>query len=132
MHPDLVQHVAKTRDLFTKVAEQDGSRERAAWLGLMELERLCGVHEVPTGMWILIFDGATTISLEPSRLLNLLKHYFEIFGDKAACYEDIRSYTDLDSDVLSAWTTILEKTSHTPVSFSNCRQSSAKAHVVLK
>jgi hypothetical protein len=50
MHPDLEERVAKTRDLFTKVAEQDGNRDRAAWLGLMELERVCGVHEVPTGV----------------------------------------------------------------------------------
>ena len=55
MQPDLVQRVEKTRDLFTRVAEQDGSRDRAAWLGLMELERLCAVHEVPTGVLILYF-----------------------------------------------------------------------------
>jgi len=65
-------------------------------------------------------------------LLNLLKHYFEIFGDKAACYEDIQAYTDLDSDVLSDWITFLEKTAHTPVSFPNCRRPDAKAHVVLE
>lgn len=50
MQPDLEQRVAKTRDVFTKVAEQDGSRDRSAWLGLMELESVCGVHEVPTGV----------------------------------------------------------------------------------
>ena len=79
-----------------------------------------------------IFDGSTPIPIESSRLLNLLKHYFEIFGDKATCYEDIRTYTDLDSGVLSEWITFLEKTAHTPVSFSNCHQPSAKAYVVLK
>lgn len=79
-----------------------------------------------------IFDVSTPIPLESSRLLNLLKRYFEIFGDKATCYEDIRTYTDLGSDVLSDWITFIEKTAHTPVSFSNCRQPSAKVHVVLK
>lgn len=78
------------------------------------------------------FSGSTPISLESSRLLNILKHYFEIFGDKTACYEDIRTYTDLDSDVLSDWITFLEKTTHTPVSISNCRQAGAKVHVVVK
>jgi N-terminal acetyltransferase B complex non-catalytic subunit len=75
----------------------------------------------------LIFEGSTPIPLESSRLLNLLKHYFEIFGDKTTCYEDIRTYTDLDSDVLSDWIAFLEKTAHTPVSLSKCRQHSAKA-----
>lgn len=116
MQPDLEQRVAKTRDLFTKVAEQDGGRDRTAWLGLMELERVCGVHEVPT---------------ESSRLLNLLKHYFEVFGDKAACYEDIRTYTDLDSDVLSDWIAFIEKTAHTPSS-SSALQRSINAHKLLR
>jgi hypothetical protein len=38
------------------------------------------------------------MSTEASRLLDLLKRYFHIFGDKTACYEDVRQYTDLDSD----------------------------------
>lgn len=48
--PDLAQRVEKTRGLFTKVAEEDGSRDRAAWLGLLELERLGVVHQIPPGM----------------------------------------------------------------------------------
>lgn len=56
---------------------------------------------------------------EASRLLDLLKRYFQIFGDKAACYEDVRQYTDLDSDSLSEWITFLEGMTHSPVSFSN-------------
>jgi len=58
--------------------------------------------------------------------LNLLKHYFEILGDKAACYEDLQPYTNLDSDVLADWITFLEGTSHTPVGLSTYTQSSAK------
>jgi hypothetical protein len=79
-----------------------------------------------------VFDGSTPTSLEPSRLLNLLKHYFEILGDKVACYEDLRSYTDLRSEVVSDWITFLKKTTHTPVSFSKCRQPSAQVRVVLR
>ena len=50
MQPELEQRVAKTRDLFTKLAEQDGSRDRNASLGLMELEKVSVVHEVSTGV----------------------------------------------------------------------------------
>lgn len=77
-------------------------------------------------------DGLTPISVEPSRLLNLLKHYFEIFGDKAACHEDLRPYTDLNSEVLTDWITFLRGTNHIPVGFSKCRQPSAKTHTVFR
>ncbi|KAI0006129.1 actin cytoskeleton organization protein [Russula compacta] len=113
---DLVQRVAKTRDLFTKVSEDDGSRDRTAWLGLMELEKLCVRHDVPS---------------EPSRLLNLLKHYFEIFGDKAACHEDLRPYTDLNSEVLTDWITFLRGTNHTPSSGIALRRS-INSHKLLR
>ena len=79
-----------------------------------------------------VFDEPTPISPEPSRMLNLLKHYFEILGDKTACYEDLRSYTDLHSEVVSDWITFLEKTTHTPVSFSKSRMPSAEVCVVLR
>ena len=45
-----VQHKEKTRDLFSKVAEEDGRHDRAGWLGLMELERLSDIHGAPSGM----------------------------------------------------------------------------------
>ena len=48
--PDLVQRVAKTRDLFIKTAEQDGGHDRTAWLAQMELEKRCAIHEVPLGV----------------------------------------------------------------------------------
>lgn len=48
--PDLAQRVERTRDLFANVAEEDGSHDRAGWLGLMELERLCVVHGVHSGV----------------------------------------------------------------------------------
>ena len=56
---------------------------------------------------------------DASRLLDLLKRYFHIFGDKAACYEDVRLYTDLDSDSSSDWIAFLEGMTPSPVSFSN-------------
>ncbi|KAH9996784.1 actin cytoskeleton organization protein [Russula vinacea] len=104
--PDLAQRVAKTRDLFLKNAQ----------LALMELEKLCVLHEVPS---------------EPSRLLNLLKHYFEGLGDKAACHEDLRPYTNLDSKMLPDWITFIEKTTHTPSSGVALRRS-INAHKLLR
>ncbi|KAI0256800.1 actin cytoskeleton organization protein [Lactifluus subvellereus] len=113
---NLAQRVEKTRDLFAKVAEEDGSHDRAGWLGLMELERLGPVHGVPS---------------EPSRLLDLLKRYFDIFGDKATCYEDLRSYADLNSGVLSDWMAFLEGIPHIPSSNASLRRS-INAHKLLR
>jgi N-terminal acetyltransferase B complex non-catalytic subunit len=110
------QHKEKTQELFAKVAEKDGSHDRAGWLGLMELERLSSIHGVPS---------------EASCLLDLLKRYFHIFGDKAACYEDVRQYTDLDSDSLSEWITFLEGMACTPSSATALRRS-INAHKLLR
>ncbi|KAH9981196.1 actin cytoskeleton organization protein [Lactifluus volemus] len=114
--PDLAQHVEKTRVLFAKITEEDGSHDRAGWLGLMELERLCIVHGVPS---------------EPSCLLDLLKRYFEVFGDKAACYEDLRPYADLNSDALSDWMAFLAGIPHTPSTSASLRRS-INAHKLLR
>ena len=66
------------------------------------------------------FHEPTPISVEPSRSLNLLKRYFEILGDKSACYEDIQQYTDLDPEVSADWIAFLNGTTHTPVGISKC------------
>jgi hypothetical protein len=42
-----------------------------------------------------------------------------MFGDKAVCYEDVRLYTDLDSDLSSDWIAFLEGMTHSPVSISD-------------
>lgn len=112
---DFAQHKEKMRELFAKVAEDDGSHDRAGWLGLMELERLSAIHGAPS---------------EDSRLLDLLKRYFHIFGDKAASYEDLRPYTDLDSDS-SDWMTFLEGMTHSPSSGATLRRS-INAHKLLR
>jgi hypothetical protein len=79
-----------------------------------------------------IFGSPTPTSVEPSRLLDLLKRYIDIFGDKATCYEDLRPYADLHSDILSDWIAFLEGIPHIPVSFPGCHYSSANAYQVLK
>ncbi|KAH9063337.1 N-acetyltransferase B complex non catalytic subunit-domain-containing protein [Lactarius vividus] len=115
---DFAQHKEKTRELFAKVVEEDGSHDRAGWLGLMELEKLSTTHGVPS---------------DASHLLDLLKRYFDIFGDKTACYEDLRPYTDLDSDSSSIgdWITFLEDVEHSPSSGTALRRS-INAHKFLR
>jgi hypothetical protein len=49
------QHKEKTRELFEKIAEEDGSHDRAGRLGLMELERLSAIHGIPSGMYTVDF-----------------------------------------------------------------------------
>jgi N-terminal acetyltransferase B complex non-catalytic subunit len=58
------------------------------------------------------------MSTDASHMLDLLKRYFDIFGDKAACYEDVRPYTDLASDSSTDWIAFLEGVSHSPVRLS--------------
>ncbi|KAF8274920.1 actin cytoskeleton organization protein [Lactarius quietus] len=113
------EHKEKTRELFAKVAEENGSHDRAGWLGLLELERLSAVHGVPS---------------EASRWLGLLKRYFHIFGDKVACYEDLQQYTDLDSDSSSDWIVFLEGMIHAPSikSSATTLRRSINAHKLLR
>ena len=61
-----MQHKEKTRELFAKVAEKDGSHDRAGWLGLIELERLSSIHGVPSGML------ADDFPLDPPQCLQRL------------------------------------------------------------
>lgn len=42
------------------------------------------------------------------RLLHLMKQYFEIFGDKACCFEDLKPYLNLEGNDLAAWTEVLQ------------------------
>ena len=46
--------------------------------------------------------------LESDRLLTLIKDYFEKFGDKACCFEDLKPYMDLDQDNLAQFSAVLE------------------------
>ncbi|THH20680.1 hypothetical protein EW146_g718 [Bondarzewia mesenterica] len=72
---ECVQHVSKTRELLTKVAEEDGLKDRSALLALLELEKRARIHGLSTGS---------------SRLLDLMQQYFSQFGDKAASLLDLQ------------------------------------------
>ncbi|KAI0054150.1 hypothetical protein FA95DRAFT_1579189 [Auriscalpium vulgare] len=87
------QRIIHAREVLTNVAEKDGTRDRSGLLALLELEQRVRAH---------------SLSSEPSRLVDLLLQYFETFGDKAACYEDLKPYITLDAEELSRWTSYLD------------------------
>lgn len=41
-------------------------------------------------------------------MLTLLKQYFEKFGDKACCFEDLKPFLDLEEAELAQLTSFLE------------------------
>jgi N-terminal acetyltransferase B complex non-catalytic subunit len=85
--------VAKAQELFTKVAEEDGNRDRSGQLALLELEKRARDYGV---------------SSDPPRLLNMMQQYFEKCGDKTCCYEDLRPYLVLQGGDLEKWTVLLQ------------------------
>ncbi|KAJ3568563.1 hypothetical protein NP233_g5635 [Leucocoprinus birnbaumii] len=87
--------VLETRAFFSQIAEKDGLRDRSGLLAQLELEKRARAHG---------------ISDDQTRLGALLKGYFEKFGSKPSCFEDIRPYIDLDGDELAQWTSVLDAT----------------------
>lgn len=47
---------------------------------------------------------------DPKVLENYLKSYFDKFGDKACCFEDLKPYIVLDDESLSEWSSHLKQT----------------------
>ncbi|KAF8910991.1 actin cytoskeleton organization protein [Gymnopilus junonius] len=100
---DAGANINRVQELFTKVAEEDASKDRSAALALLELEKRARTHG---------------LSQDRSRLLTLLKQYFEKFGDKACCFEDLKPFLELEESELAQLTSFLEAvpTSFTTVS----------------
>ncbi|KAI0748133.1 N-acetyltransferase B complex non catalytic subunit-domain-containing protein [Daedaleopsis nitida] len=88
------EHVVRTRDLFGKVVEEDGVKDRSGHLALLELEKRSRQHGLAT---------------DPTVLTSLLESYFQHFGGKACCYEDLQPYIQFEGEDLLRWTSILEK-----------------------
>ncbi|PPR03615.1 hypothetical protein CVT24_007731 [Panaeolus cyanescens] len=88
----LKESVQKTQKIFTDIAAQDGLKDRSALLALIEVEQRA--HE-------------RGISQSPP--VSLMEEYFEKFGNKACCFEDLKPYVKsaLGND-LSHWTSFLE------------------------
>ncbi len=89
-----VCHTVKhSRELFAKVSEEDGLKDRSGRLALLELEHRANKHCVTQGEKVFIhcrffFDT----SADPSRMFLSMRDYFNTFGDKACCFEDIKPY----------------------------------------
>ncbi|CAA7271640.1 unnamed protein product [Cyclocybe aegerita] len=84
--------IKHAEELFTKVAEIDGLKDRSGLLALIELEKR---------------SRTLGLSKDSTHLLKLLKEYFEKFGDKACCFEDLKPYVILE-DGLDELTSFLE------------------------
>lgn len=50
-----------------------------------------------------------TLHADPDAIYTLAESYFERFGDKACCYEDLLPYIQFSGEHLSKWTAYLEK-----------------------
>ncbi|GLB34889.1 putative N-acetyltransferase B complex (NatB) non catalytic subunit [Lyophyllum shimeji] len=88
-----LEHLAKTQELFTRIAEEDGPKDRSAGLALLELEKRARSHG---------------ISQDSGRLVGLMQRYFDQVGDKACCFEDLKPYLALEGEDLARWTSFLE------------------------
>ncbi|KAK7467226.1 mitochondrial distribution and morphology [Stygiomarasmius scandens] len=87
------KQIAYTLEVLDKVIENDGDKDRSGPLALIELETRARKHDLST---------------DPDRLINLMRQYFETFGDKSCCFEDLKPYTFLEGDEQRSWTSFLE------------------------
>ncbi|KAH9946109.1 N-acetyltransferase B complex non catalytic subunit-domain-containing protein [Epithele typhae] len=87
------EQIARARELFSKVVEEDGVKDRAGHLALLELEQRARQHG---------------LSNDPSALTSLMESYFATFGGKACCYEDLKPYVGDAAVSAARWTTYLE------------------------
>ncbi|KAJ7109453.1 actin cytoskeleton organization protein [Mycena epipterygia] len=86
-------HLTKTQELLTRLAVQDGNKDRSALLALLELEKRARLHG---------------ISSDTNRMVDLMKQYFEEIGDKACCFEDLKPYLALEADDSDRWMSFLQ------------------------
>lgn len=87
------KNVQETREFFSKIEDRDGLKDRSSLLAQIELEKRSRAY------------GVTD---DQARLCALLKEYFEKFGAKPSCFEDILPYIDLEGDELAQWTGVLD------------------------
>ncbi|TFK54787.1 hypothetical protein OE88DRAFT_1653277 [Heliocybe sulcata] len=90
---DCKEQIYKTSELFTRVSEEDGLKDRSGLLGLLELAKRSKQYG---------------FSPDFTELVLLLQKYWHKFGDKACFYEDVKPYLDLDADDLSRWVSFLD------------------------
>jgi N-terminal acetyltransferase B complex non-catalytic subunit len=108
-----LDRVSRTRDLFTRLAELDGKKDRTAFLAVLELEKRARVHGLSHGQRACFAEFPLTDARpEPRLLVDAMEGYFKRFGDKPCCFEDIKPYLSLDDSEVPRWVQFL--TSVTP------------------
>lgn len=100
--------VDHARNLFNKVAEEDGIEDRTGLLALLELEKRAQAHGVSTGTYKCHSQRFGLLTIIPGSLLSLLKRYFQEVGGKACCYEDLKPYLELGRNDLTEWIIFLK------------------------
>jgi len=111
---DTAEHVEATRKFFTGIAEHDGLRDRSGPLALLELEKRAKERSISKGIskkkMSQPFICAHCVFQDPKVPEDYLKSYFDQFGDKACCFEDLKPYIVLDDEILAEWNSYLRQT----------------------
>lgn len=105
-------HVEETRNFFAKIAQRDEKKDRSGALALLELEKRAKECSISKGICIIRPDShpCSLYYEDPKALKNYLESYFDQFGDKACCFEDLKPYITLEGESLAEWTSFLGQT----------------------
>ncbi|TRM57612.1 N-acetyltransferase B complex non catalytic subunit-domain-containing protein, partial [Schizophyllum amplum] len=112
---DAQERVNKTRAFLEGIKEKDAKTDRAAHLAALELEKRARIHKTSDGSYV-----------------EQLKTYFEGFGTKACCYEDLKPYVlALEPEETADWESFLQPIT---ASFTNANelQRLINAHKLLR
>jgi len=122
---DTTELVESARKFFTEIAERDGQKDRSGPLALLELEKRVMERSISKGTSNTRPDRLFTLNTveDPEVLENYLKSYFDQFGDKACCFEDLKPYIVLDGESLAEWTSHLRETSISTVTRPVCSRT---------
>ncbi|KIO20263.1 hypothetical protein M407DRAFT_30110 [Tulasnella calospora MUT 4182] len=86
------------RELFERLAKEDGLKERGGHLASLQLEKRVRIREEGQGKSV------------PDTLVSLLKQYFNNFSDKTCCFEDLKTYVaSLQERELTSWLGFLKE-----------------------
>ncbi|EKM55336.1 uncharacterized protein PHACADRAFT_143536 [Phanerochaete carnosa HHB-10118-sp] len=103
-------YISKTKEFLAQIADKDGTHDRSGPLALLELEKRCVAHGLAT---------------DPDAIYTLAESYFERFGDKACCFEDLVPYIQFFGHHTTQWTGLLEKQIANETPESLCRTINA-------
>jgi N-terminal acetyltransferase B complex non-catalytic subunit len=104
------KYIHKAHGIFSRVAEEDGSRDRSGLLALLDLEHRSRMHGISSGMSSLVLSKISLtngLRLDQNKMVDLMQNYFREIGHKPCCFEDLKPYIQLHSDDLTRWTMFL-------------------------